>query len=79
MEFTSRQLSSKGGGDLMSAQDAGGVERPISTSYQAWARIQDDSGTLMQGLRGTAKVNARWQPLGKRAWRWVMRTFNFRL
>ncbi|REK19190.1 MAG: hemolysin D [Planctomycetota bacterium] len=79
MEFASRQLSSKGGGDLMVAQDSTGAERPISTSYQAYAEIHDDSGVLMQGLRGTAKVDARWQPLGKRLWRWVMRTFNFRL
>ncbi len=79
MEYTSRQLSSKGGGELMSQQDAGGAERPINTCYQARAAIDDASGTLIQGLRGTAKVAADWQPLGKRVWRWVMRTFNFKL
>ncbi len=79
MKYTSRQMSSKAGGDLMSKQDSTGVERPISTSYQARAAIDDNSGTLVQGLSGTARISAEWQPLGKRAWRWLMRTFNFRL
>jgi putative peptide zinc metalloprotease protein len=79
MEFSSPQLSSKGGGDLMSKSDNTGVERPINISYQARAAIDDESGTLVQGLRGTAKVAADWQPLGKRLWRYLMRTFNFRL
>jgi len=79
MEFTSRQLSSKGGGGLMSKQDASGAERPMNISYQARAAIDDNSGTLVQGLRGTARISANWQPLGKRAWRWIMRTFNFHL
>ncbi len=79
MEFTSRQMSSKSGGSLMSKQDSTGVERPINTSYQARAEIDDDTGALVQGLSGTARVSAEWQPLGKRAWRWLMRTFNFHL
>jgi putative peptide zinc metalloprotease protein len=79
MEYTSRQLSSKGGGGLMSKQEQGGVERPINTSYQARAAIDDESALLVQGLRGTAKIAADWQPIGKRVWRYIMRTFNFRL
>ena len=79
MKYTSRQMSSKAGGDLMSKQDSSGVERPISTSYQARAAIDDNSGALVQGLSGTARISADWQPLGKRAWRWLMRTFNFHL
>jgi hypothetical protein len=79
MEFTSRQLSSKGGGNLMSKQDETGAERPINTSYQARAAIDDNSGLLTQGLRGNARISAEWQPIGKRAWRWFMRTFNFHM
>jgi putative peptide zinc metalloprotease protein len=79
MEFTSRQLSSKAGGDLMSKQDETGAERPINTSYQARAAIDDNSGLLTQGLRGNARISAEWQPIGKRAWRWFMRTFNFHM
>jgi len=79
MEYTSRQLSSKGGGELMSKTDESGVERPINISYQARAEIDTDADNLVQGLRGTAKVYADWQPIGKRVWRYLMRTFNFKL
>ena len=79
MEFSSRQLSSKTGGDLMTKQDATGAERPINTSFQARAPLEDPDGNLVQGLRGTAKIYADWQPLGKRLWRFLVRTFNFDL
>jgi putative peptide zinc metalloprotease protein len=79
VEYTSPQLSSKGGGDVMTKSDPTGRDRPIFTSFQARAAIHDESGTLVQGLRGTAKIAAQWQPLGKRLWRFIMRTFNFRL
>ncbi|MEX0675987.1 MAG: biotin/lipoyl-binding protein [Pirellulales bacterium] len=79
MEFSSRQISSKGGGGLMSKMDKSGRERPINTSFQGRAEIDDESGTLVQGLRGNAKIAAKWQPIGKRVWRYIMRTFNFRL
>jgi hypothetical protein len=51
----------------------------MTTSYQARAALDDDTGLMVQGLRGTARVSADWQPLGKRAWRYLMRTFNFHL
>ncbi len=79
MEFSSRQMSSKKGGELMTKVDEAGHERPINISYQARADIDDESGTLVQGLRGSAKIDAEWQSLGKRFWRFIMRTFNFRL
>jgi putative peptide zinc metalloprotease protein len=79
MEFSSSQLSSKKGGELMTKVDETGRERPINISYQARADIDDETGTLVQGLRGRAKIDAQWQPLGKRLWRYIMRTFNFRL
>ena len=55
------------------------MERPLNTSYQARAAIDDANGTLVQGLRGTAKISADWQPIGKRVWRYLVRTFNFKL
>jgi len=79
LKVTPKQLSSKSGGELMSQQDETGLERPISTSFQARADLDDASGTLVEGLRGTAKISAPWQPIGKRVWRYIMRTFNFRL
>ena len=79
MEFASPQLASSGGGDLMSTVDETGSERPTYTSYQARAAIDDPDGDLVQGMRGRAKIYAEWQPLGKRFWRYLMRTFNFSL
>jgi putative peptide zinc metalloprotease protein len=79
LKITPKQLSSKGGGELMSQQDDNGMERPINTSFQARADIDDPRGKLVEGLRGTAKISAHWQPIGKRVWRYVMRTFNFKL
>jgi len=63
MTDTSRQMSSKGGGELLSKADAAGNERPINTSFQARAPIDDADQKLMQGLRGTAKI----RPPGSRS------------
>jgi len=79
LKVTPRQLSSKSGGELMSKSDETGMERPINTSYQARAVIDDTEGDLVEGLRGTAKISADWQPIGKRVWRYLVRTFNFKL
>jgi putative peptide zinc metalloprotease protein len=79
LKVTPRQLSSKSGGELMSKSDETGMERPINTSYQARAAIDDSQGALVEGLRGTAKISADWQPIGKRVWRYLVRTFNFKL
>lgn len=79
LKVTPRQLSSKSGGDLMSKSDETGQERPLNTSYRARAPIDDPDAKLVQGLRGTAKVYGDWQPLGKRVWRYLIRTFNFKL
>jgi putative peptide zinc metalloprotease protein len=79
LKITPRQLSSKSGGGLMSKSDDTGMERPINTSYQARALIDDPNGEIVEGLRGTAKISADWQPIGKRVWRYLVRTFNFKL
>ncbi len=79
MKETPRAISSKTGGEVMSKADESGRERPINKSYQARVPIDDADGRLVQGLRGTAKIYADWQPLGQRVWRYLMRTFNFKL
>jgi putative peptide zinc metalloprotease protein len=79
IKVASRHLSSKSGGDLMSKSDETGTDRPLNTTFQAMAAIDDPDGKLMQGLRGTAKVYADWQPIGQRVWRYLVRTFNFKL
>jgi putative peptide zinc metalloprotease protein len=79
LKVTPRSLSQKGGGEVVSKQDEGGTERPMNTSYQARAPLDDNEGLLRIGLRGQAKVHARWQTLGYRGWRYLARTFNFKL
>lgn len=75
-----RHLSNKAGGELATKTDPSGVERPLSTSYQAKVFPLDDSdGVLRIGLRGRAKIYAPWESLGRRLSRWFSQTFHFRL
>jgi putative peptide zinc metalloprotease protein len=75
-----RHLSNKSGGELATKTDPTGVERPLSTSYQAKVFPLDDSqGVLRIGLRGRAKIYARWEPMARRLTRWFNQTFHFRL
>jgi len=80
MKFSPRRLSAKAGGELPTETDRqSGVERPMSTSYQASVHLPDPDGLLRIGLLGSAKVHVRPQTLGQRAWRFLTRTFNFKL
>jgi putative peptide zinc metalloprotease protein len=80
VKISPRHLSNKAGGDLATKTDPGGVERPMTTSYQAKVFPLDDTEHVLRiGLRGEAKIHAAWLPLGTRAWRWFSQTFHFRL
>ena len=79
LQFTPRSLSNKSGGDVITKTDESGAERPQNTSYQARAPLDDPEGLLFVGLRGKAKVHAQWQTLASRTWRYLVRTFNFKL
>ena len=72
-------LSAKAGGELATRQDAAGMERPLSTSYQARVSVDDPHGQLLPGLRGKAKIKVGSQPLGTRIYRWLTQTINFSL
>ena len=80
MKVSSKRLSAKGGGELVTATDpATGQEKPRSTSFQASAPLDDEEGVLRLGLRGAGRIYTGWQPLGTRLLRFVNHTFNFRL
>ncbi len=79
LEVSPTRLSVKSGGELPTKTDASGVERPMSTSYQARVPLNNTEGLLRPGLRGRAKVHTGWQTLGARFWRLVTQTINFRL
>jgi putative peptide zinc metalloprotease protein len=79
LQVSPKNLSNKAGGEVITETDESGLERPMNTSYQARAPINDDEGLLYLGLRGKAKIYTRWQTLAERSWRYLTRTFNFKL
>jgi putative peptide zinc metalloprotease protein len=80
MKVTPRQLQQKAGGDVVTKPDEANSDKPMNTSYQARADLDDPDGLLLVGVRGQAKIHAsRWQTLGRRGWRYLTRTFNFKL
>lgn len=79
MKLVPRTLAQESGGEVIAKHEKGGPERPLTTSYQARAPLDDEEGMLRIGLRGQAKISARWQTLGRRTWRYLTRTFNFKL
>jgi putative peptide zinc metalloprotease protein len=80
LKYSPRELSHKTGGELDTKTDAAGQERPMNTSYQALAPLDDEEEILRVGLRGRGKISAsHWISLSGRAWRAFSQTFNFRL
>jgi putative peptide zinc metalloprotease protein len=79
LKVSPKQLSNKAGGELATKTDESGVERPLSTSYQAQVLLEDPDKLMRIGLRGTAKVHAGYRTLGQRIYRFVFQTFNFRM
>jgi len=82
VQVASRRLSGKGGGELATTTTASGIEKPASPTYQARVPLDDTEGLLRVGLRGQAKIYMQfnqWQSLGSRVWRFLKRTFHFRL
>jgi putative peptide zinc metalloprotease protein len=75
-------LSTHAGGKLDTKTDPSGVQRPMSTSYQARVPLDKQGeleGLLCTGMRGQAQIYTKWQSLGKRLVRYVTRTFHFEL
>jgi putative peptide zinc metalloprotease protein len=73
------RLTTKAGGELPTETDAAGVERPMSTSYEAKVLLDDPDGFLRIGLRGRAKIHTAWQTLGQRTMRLLNKLVNFKL
>lgn len=79
MEASPVRLAAKAGGELPTKTDRAGIERPMSTSFQASVYLDDPEQVLRVGLRGHAKIHVAPQTLGQRLWRWAIHTFNFKL
>ena len=66
LKVTPQRLSTKSGGELPTKTDPHtGVEKPMSTSYQARVPIDDPDGLIRLGLRGQARVYTDWLSLGR--------------
>ena len=78
-KISPHRLTSKAGGELASETDEAGVERPMSTSYEAKVLLDDPDGLLRIGLRGRAKIQTPPQTLGQRMMRMLNQLINFKL
>jgi putative peptide zinc metalloprotease protein len=79
MQSVPPQLASTSGGPLPSQAASDGTVRPLSTSYQAVARLDNQTGLFRNGLIGQARVKTDPRTLASRLYRYLSRTFNFEL
>ena len=79
MQAAPARLSEQAGGGLATHSGADGIERPRSVVYQASVPLDDDSGCIVAGTTGSARVHAGSQPLWQRLWRSACRTFRFEM
>ena len=78
MQAASRGSSTQAGGRLETKTDTStGAVAPLSTSYQAAAPLGDAAGRLQVGMQGQARIYTGWQPLGRRLYRFLAKTFHF--
>jgi putative peptide zinc metalloprotease protein len=79
VQAVSRGSSTQAGGRLETKTDPSGMVKPLNTSYQAAAPLGDSAGRLQVGMQGQARIYTGWQPLGRRLYRYLAKTFNFDL
>jgi putative peptide zinc metalloprotease protein len=71
------RLASTNGGPLPAQPNPDGSLRPLNTSYQAIARLDNEHGLLRNGLIGRARIESAPRTLTRRLMRYLSRTFNF--
>jgi putative peptide zinc metalloprotease protein len=79
LQFAPPALSARHGGALQTKTDPEGRERPVATIYQASAALANDRGLVISGTRGTARIWAGKETLGRRLWREACRTLAWEL
>jgi putative peptide zinc metalloprotease protein len=72
-------LSNKFGGELATTTDAKGNERLEGAAYQAIVPLAAIPGTLKPGIRGLARFPMETRTAGDWTWRYLKRTFHFRM
>jgi putative peptide zinc metalloprotease protein len=78
-ELAPEVLTSKAGGELTTVADTKGRERLTNSAYQATVRLDEDNELLRTGMRGRARFTVERRPAFGWIWRYVRRTFHFRL
>ena len=68
-----------GGGEVATATDRQGRERPLSPAYQATVLLREDSPLLKTGLRGRSRFLVDTRTAYQWIYRWYRSTFRFRL
>lgn len=79
LEFAPEQLSNKLGGELATVTDRQGRERLQSRVYQATVLLEPDGNLFQPGMRGAARFLVDQRTAGEWIWRYLRRTFHFRL
>jgi len=79
LEFAPEPLSNKMGGELPTVTDSQGRERLTSIAYQATVTLPSDTDLLKPGMRGKARFVVDRRSGGQWIWRYLRRTFHFRL
>jgi len=79
LEFVPELLSNKLGGELPTVTDSQGRERLQSIAYQTTVVVDQDVPLLKSGMRGRARFLVASRSAGQWLWRYLRRTFHFRL
>jgi putative peptide zinc metalloprotease protein len=79
LKVVPKALSNKSGGTVETKPDESGILRPANISYEARAPLDDLDDSLITNLKGQAKIDGPWHSLGWRVWRFLQRTFHFKL
>lgn len=80
MKSAPRNLGAKAKGELLTKTDESGAERPWNPSYPALVfPLEGPDDPLRNGLRGRAKIDARWQTASQQVWRILNETFHFKM
>ena len=79
MKVASRGMSAQAGGRLETKTDSTGMVRPLNTSYHVRVPLGEAAGELQVGMQGQARIYTGWQPLGRRLYRYLAKTFHFDL
>jgi putative peptide zinc metalloprotease protein len=79
MPYAPPRLASTNGGPLPAKAEQDGTVKPLSTSYQAVAPLDNSTGLLRNGLTGRARIETAPRTISQRVYRYLSRTFNFDL